>query len=76
MSFVRRIAVSVVLCALSTTLLSAQAHDVAGSKDHPLISRYPGSVIDEYCFEGVRCVHAASGKNGTGRDCEESAVGG
>jgi outer membrane protein OmpA-like peptidoglycan-associated protein len=26
----------------------AQSKDVAGSKDHPLISRYPGSVITDY----------------------------
>jgi OOP family OmpA-OmpF porin len=29
-------------------LAAAQQKDVAGSKDHPLISRYPGSVITEY----------------------------
>jgi OmpA-OmpF porin, OOP family len=28
--------------------LNAQEPDVAGSKDHPLISRYPGSYIEEY----------------------------
>jgi flagellar motor protein MotB len=28
--------------------IAAQGGDAAGSKDHPLISRYPGSVINEY----------------------------
>jgi len=42
----------------TTGLAAAQGHDVEGSKDHPLISRYPGSWIigyaakdyDEYLF--------------------------
>lgn len=37
-----------VLALLSATLASAQQGDVEGSKDHPLISRYRGSVITEY----------------------------
>jgi OOP family OmpA-OmpF porin len=36
------------LATLSTGLVLAQQKDVAGSKDHPLISRYPGSVITDY----------------------------
>jgi len=38
--------VSAVLLAVSLGV--AQDKDVEGSKDHPLISRYPGSVITEY----------------------------
>ena len=33
---------------LSVAFASAQEADVEGSKDHPLISRYPGSLITEY----------------------------
>lgn len=33
---------------LSATPASAQGPDLEGSKDHPLISRYPGSFITEY----------------------------
>ncbi len=36
------------LIGLVTTLAMAQQQDVRGSKDHPLISRYPGSFIKEY----------------------------
>lgn len=40
------------MCVLAVFLIaplaSAQQPDVEGSKDHPLISRYPGSVITEY----------------------------
>ncbi len=39
------IVVSVVLFGIR---FAAQAQDAEGSKDHPLISRYPGSVIDKY----------------------------
>jgi OOP family OmpA-OmpF porin len=38
----------VMLVALAASSLVAQQKDVEGSKDHPLISRYPGSVITEY----------------------------
>ena len=33
---------------LCAALASAQSKDVAGSKDSPFVSRYPGSVIDRY----------------------------
>jgi len=36
------------LMLLGASLVVAQAKDVEGSKDHPLISRYPGSVITSY----------------------------
>jgi outer membrane protein OmpA-like peptidoglycan-associated protein len=66
MNLVRRIAISVVFCALSATLLSAQAHDMPGSKDHPLISRYPGSVIDEYAAKAYDAYTLPLGKMGQG----------
>ena len=40
-------AVSLLVC-LSPLVSAAQKADVPGSKDHSLISRYPGSVITEY----------------------------
>ncbi len=44
--------VSVVsLALLCASFTVAQNGDVAGGKDHPLISRYPGSVIREYSTE-------------------------
>jgi outer membrane protein OmpA-like peptidoglycan-associated protein len=61
-----RIAISVVLCALSATLLSAQAHDMPGSQDHPLISRYSGSVIDEYAAKAYEAYTLPLGKMGQG----------
>lgn len=38
----------------AASLNSAPAQDVAGSKDHPLISRYPGSVIQWYAVDNFR----------------------
>lgn len=35
------------VCSVAVPMLAiAQEHDVEGSKDHPLISRYPGRVGD------------------------------
>jgi OOP family OmpA-OmpF porin len=39
---------AVCLLLLMSGLVSAQEKDIQGSKDHPLISRYPGSVIGSY----------------------------
>lgn len=41
-------AASLFLFCFVSILASAQAADVPGSKDHPLLARYPGSVIIEY----------------------------
>jgi outer membrane protein OmpA-like peptidoglycan-associated protein len=38
------------LAALTAAIGAAQNKDVEGSKDHPLVSRYPGLVIAEYGF--------------------------
>ena len=43
-----RMLAALFVLAASAMLLPAQSKDVAGSKDSPLISRYPGSVIDNY----------------------------
>ncbi|MDI6792888.1 MAG: DUF4892 domain-containing protein, partial [bacterium] len=37
-----------ILGLLATSIAFAQEEDVEGSKDHPLISRYPGSIIGYY----------------------------
>ena len=38
------------LAALTASVGAAQEADIEGSKDHPLLSRYPGSVIDKYSY--------------------------
>ncbi len=43
-----RTAFAGLLALLGVTFALAQTNDVEGGKDHPLISRYPGSVITEY----------------------------
>ena len=43
-----RILAALFVLAASTVLLPAQSKDAAGSMDSPLVSRYPGSVIDNY----------------------------
>jgi hypothetical protein len=45
---IRRCVLAAALSLLAATPLIAQPQDVKGSKDHPLISRYPGSIIREY----------------------------
>ena len=47
-TFIRTVFVACLLLGLSAPLAAAQNGDVEGSKDHPLISRYPGSVIGAY----------------------------
>lgn len=42
-------------------LLPAQAQDVAGSKDHPALTRYPGSVIEWHRVENFRPYRIAVG---------------
>ncbi len=43
-----RIVIVILLALLNSGVAGAQKHDVEGSRDHPLISRYPGAVITEY----------------------------
>jgi outer membrane protein OmpA-like peptidoglycan-associated protein len=45
---VERLIVACGLCLVTATFAVTQDQDVEGSKDHPLISRYPGSIITEY----------------------------
>lgn len=47
-AFMRTIFVAGLLIALSAPFAAGQDQDVEGSKDHPLISRYPGSYITNY----------------------------
>jgi len=48
MTTIRRIFLACLLVGLCVPFAAAQKQDVEGSKDHPLISRYPGSFISEY----------------------------
>jgi outer membrane protein OmpA-like peptidoglycan-associated protein len=47
-AFMRTAFVAGLLIGLSAVFAAAQDQDVEGSKDHPLISRYPGSYIAKY----------------------------
>ena len=47
-TFIRTIFVACLLLCLSAPLVVAQDQDVEGSQDHPMISRYPGSIITKY----------------------------
>jgi len=46
--FVRTVFAACLSLGLSAPFAAAQDQDVEGSRDHPLISRYPGSVIKNY----------------------------
>jgi len=48
MNFLRTVAMVFVFYALAASPVVMHAQDAEGSKDHPLISRYPGSTINEY----------------------------
>lgn len=48
MRFVRTIALTLSVLVSFATASFIHAQDAQGSKDHPLISRYPGSTINEY----------------------------
>ncbi len=47
-TFIRSVCVACLLLGLSAPFAAGQDQDLEGSKDHPLISRYPGSVITRY----------------------------
>ena len=47
-AFIRKAFVASLLIGLSAVFAAAQDQDIEGSKDHPLISRYPGSYIAKY----------------------------
>ena len=47
-AFMRTVFVAGLMIGLSAPFAAAQDQDVEGSKDHPLISRYPGSYIAKY----------------------------
>ncbi len=46
--FIRTLFVGCLVLGLSAPFTAGQDQDVEGSKDHPMISRYPGSVITRY----------------------------
>jgi hypothetical protein len=45
---IRTVVVACLLLGLAVPFAAGQDQDAEGSKDHPLISRYPGSVIARY----------------------------
>jgi outer membrane protein OmpA-like peptidoglycan-associated protein len=47
-TFIRTLFVACLLLGLSAPFAAGQDQDAEGSKDHPLISRYPGSFITRY----------------------------
>jgi outer membrane protein OmpA-like peptidoglycan-associated protein len=47
-AFMRTVFMAGLLIGLSAPFAAGQDQDVEGSKDHPLISRYPGSYISKY----------------------------
>jgi outer membrane protein OmpA-like peptidoglycan-associated protein len=47
-AFMRTVFVAGLLIGLSAPFAAGQDQDMEGSKDHPLISRYPGSYIKDY----------------------------
>lgn len=48
MIFIRKVGVTCLFVGLAAAGVAAHGQDVEGSKDPPLISRYPGSVIEAY----------------------------
>ena len=65
MKLIQQLAKLTMLCVLSQNVW-AQSHDISGSKDHPLISRYPGSFIDDYSFKGYDQYTLPLGRMGQG----------
>lgn len=65
MKWILQLATFTIFCALVVTV-SAQNHDVPGSKDHPLISRYPGSSIDDYSSKAYEEYTLPLGRMGQG----------
>jgi len=67
----KRIGVGIVMVAslmlFGGSLGLAQDQDVEGSKDHPLISRYPGSFIVEYDQKAFDEYELPAGKSPEGK---------
>lgn len=66
MRFTKKLFFRLLFSAVYATLSLAHAQDVPGSKDHPLISRYPGAVIDDYSSKGYDEYTLPLGKVGQG----------
>jgi outer membrane protein OmpA-like peptidoglycan-associated protein len=62
MKKLNRVALVCVLAALAALLAVAQRPDLKGSKDHPLVTRYPGSVITDYAYSEFDAVMFPLGK--------------
>jgi OmpA-OmpF porin, OOP family len=50
MTWNKRIGAVCFIGALTAAICGAQQKDIPNSKDHPLVTRYPGSVIGEYSY--------------------------
>lgn len=48
----RYFSILIILISLMTNVVSAE--DIAGSQDHPIITRYPGSLIEWYSVDNYR----------------------
>ncbi len=68
----REVLLALTLLLLVPGLVLGQEKDVRGSKDHPLISRYPGSVITGYEATEFDEVILPLGKLDTKRNPEKS----
>ncbi|MFO1281750.1 MAG: OmpA family protein [Burkholderiales bacterium] len=68
---VRRFAASIIVCAaIAMPALAQTPPDLPGSRDHPLLSRYPGSYIAEYIrnFDAVEMTVPGRGGGEPGRE--------
>jgi len=63
-------ALAIILVAFSASVAFAEVSDVKGSKDHPMVSRYAGSIII-----GARATLAASRRAGVRRLMRDSCLG-
>jgi len=66
MKVLQRLGILFLFCSLGSSPSLVHAQDVQGSKDHPLISRYPGSTIDDYSQKAYDEYTLPLGKMGAG----------
>lgn len=70
----RRLVLGLWSLLLVLTGATASAQDVRGSKDHPLLTRYPGSVITEYT-KNFNTVEFAVGQGADGQPTRQNVEG-
>jgi OOP family OmpA-OmpF porin len=70
----RRLVLGLWSLLLVLTGAAASAQDVRGSKDHPLLTRYPGSVITEYT-KNFNTVEFAVGQGADGQPTRQNVEG-